>query len=187
VLWLLVVGTVPAALLELALEGRLARLFAAHRVTAVCLMLNALLLFLGEGRRRRRRPRPHTLATLRPAATVLVGLAQAVALVPGLSRSGAAMVGGLLVGLSPEAAARLSFLLATPVILGAAVLELPKLLGPQGRPVLGPALAGGALAGAVAYASTAMLLRHLRRREADALVPFGVYCRLAGLLAFVLA
>jgi undecaprenyl-diphosphatase len=187
ILWLLVLGTVPAGLLGLTLEKRLAPLFGAYRVVAVSLILNGLMLLLGEWLRRRQRPEPHTLTTLRPVQAALVGLAQAIALVPGFSRSGAAMVGGLLVGLSHEAAARFAFLLATPIILGAAVLELPKLLGPAGRPALGPALVGGVLAGLVAYASTALLMRYFRRREANDLVPFAVYCILAGLVAFVLS
>jgi undecaprenyl-diphosphatase len=71
-----------------------------------------------------------------------IGSAQALALVPGLSRSGAAMGGGLLFGLSNEEAARFAFLLATPIIAAAAALKLPDLLGPQGDGVRGPAFVG---------------------------------------------
>ena len=79
---------------------------------------------------------------------VAVGAAQSIALIPGFSRSGAAMGGGLLVGLSHKDAARFAFLLATPIILAAAVLKLPDLAGSQGNGVRGPALVGRALLGA---------------------------------------
>ena len=70
------------------------------------------------------------------------------ALIPGFSRSGASMGGGLLVGLSNEDAARFSFLLATPIIGAAAVLKLPDLFGPTGDGVRGPALAASLVLGA---------------------------------------
>ncbi len=96
------------------------------------------------------------------------------------------MVGGLLVGLTHESAARFSFLLSTPIIFAAGALELPKLLAPQLRPELGLALAGGVVAGLVAFASTWFLMRYFRRQEVNALLPFGLYCIVLGMLAFAL-
>lgn len=182
-LFLIVVGTIPAGLIGLVLEKKLAQLFGNYRVTAVILVLNGILLIGGEYLRRRNRFQ--NLAELRPSQAVVIGISQALALLPGFSRSGASMVGGLLVGLTHQAAARFSFLLATPIILAAGVLELPKLLKPEARPELGPALLGGVVAGVVAYLSTAFLMRYFKQQEINALVPFGVYCVLLGVISFV--
>jgi undecaprenyl-diphosphatase len=182
-LFLLVLGTIPAGLLGLLLEKRLAGLFGRYQIVALCLVLNGLLLILAEWLRRRARFRE--LSELRPAQAVAIGVSQAIALVPGFSRSGVTMIGGLLVGLGHESAARFSFLLATPIILAAAVLEIPKLLRPELRSELGPALVGGLAAGIVAYLSTAFLMRYFKTHEINALVPFGIYCIALGGIALV--
>jgi undecaprenyl-diphosphatase len=114
---------------------------------------------------------------------VLVGFAQALALLPGISRSGSAIVAGLLCDLRHEDAARYSFLLATPVILAASVLEFPKLFVPDAHVVLLQAVAGGLVAGVTAYASVAFLTRYFRHND---LSPFAWYCIAAGALSFVL-
>ena len=95
------------------------------------------------------------------------------------------MVGGLLVGLNHQSAARFSFLLATPLILAAAVLEIPKLLSPQLRPELALAFLAGIVAALVAYASTTFLMRYFKNNEVNALIPFGVYCCLLGVVGLV--
>ena len=177
-LMMLVLGTIPAGILGLLLEKRLAALFAAWQVAAVFLMVNGCVLFLGEVLRRA--ARSQTLGTLRSWQSVVIGTSQALALIPGLSRSGCSMVGGLLVGLNHQSAARFSFLLATPIILAAAVLELPKLVAPELRSELPPAVLGGLIAGVAAYLSTAFLMRYFKRQEINALVPFGVYCIVLG-------
>ena len=183
VLLLLVLGTIPAGLVGLIFRGGLAGLFADYRVAAVFLILNGLVLALGEFLRRR--AGSAQLATLRPWQAIAIGTSQVIALLPGFSRSGATMVGGLLVGLEHQSAARFSFLLATPIILAAGVLEVPKLLQPAARPSLGPAVIGGVVAGALAYASTAVLMRYFKQQEVNALLPFSVYCVLLGLAALV--
>jgi undecaprenyl-diphosphatase len=106
-----------------------------------------------------------------------IGTAQALALLPGFSRSGATMAGGLLAGLSNEDAARFAFLLATPVIGAAAALKLPDLFGPQGDGVRGPALAGALAAAVTAYLSVRFLVRFF---ETNRLTPFAIYCSIAG-------
>jgi undecaprenyl-diphosphatase len=106
-----------------------------------------------------------------------IGTAQAVALAPGFSRSGATMAGGLLVGLSNEDAARFAFLLATPIIGAAALLKLPDLLGSAGDGVRGPAVVGALCAALTAWLSVRFLLRFF---ETNRLTPFGVYCVVAG-------
>ncbi len=109
-----------------------------------------------------------------------VGAAQALALIPGFSRSGATMGGGLLVGLSNKDAARFAFLLATPIIGAAAVLKLPDLFGSQGNGVRGQALVGALCSAVTAYLAVRFLMRFF---ETNTLVPFAVYCAAAGLAA----
>jgi len=129
-------------------------------------------------------PHPYKrLEELRPQDGVLVGFAQALALLPGISRSGSAIVAGLLRDLRHEDAARYSFLLATPVILAASVLEFPKLFAPGAHVVLVQAVVGGILAGVTAYASVAFLTRYFRHND---LSPFAWYCIAAGGISFVL-
>jgi undecaprenyl-diphosphatase len=139
--WLLVVGSVPAGLLGLVLEHPLRDLFASAQSAAAFLCLNGLLL-LGAERLRRRAPiaAPEGLqsdAVIARSqsfgAALGIGSAQALALVPGLSRSGAAMGGGLLFGLSNEEAARFAFLLATPIIAAAGRPEAARPARPAGR------------------------------------------------------
>lgn len=186
--WLLVVGTIPAGIVGLLLEHPLRRLFASPASAAAFLVVNGVML-LGAERLRRRAPdhgegdpdaRIARELTWRSAAGV--GTAQALALIPGISRSGAAMGGGLLAGLSNEDAARYAFLLATPIIGAAALLKLPDLLGPAGDGVRGPALVGALCSAASAYLAVRFLMRYLRTHT---LTPFGVYCLLAGAAASV--
>ena len=131
--WLLVVGTIPAGILGLLLQDSLRKVFASPTSAAIFLTLNGVLLY-GAERLRRRAPVTEADDDARIARTVswrdgfFVGAAQALALIPGFSRSGATMAGGLLVGLSNKDAARFAFLLATPIIGAAALLKLPELL-----------------------------------------------------------
>jgi undecaprenyl-diphosphatase len=184
--WLLVVGTIPAGILGLTLEHALRKLFASPVSAAAFLIVNGLLLF-GAERLRRRPPRPgdwkgdsdERIARLSWRQAFAVGTAQALALVPGISRSGITMGGGLVVGLSNEDAARYSFLLATPIIGAAAVLKLPELLGHDGRGVRGPAAVGAICAGLTTYFAVKFLLRFFRT---NTLTPFAAYCLTAGTL-----
>jgi undecaprenyl-diphosphatase len=188
--WLLVVGTVPAGLLGLLLEHALRDLFASGRSAAFFLIANGVMLY-GAERLRRRAPvvesgEDPAVADARVARRVSwrgalgVGAAQAVALVPGFSRSGATMAGGLLVGLSNEDSARFAFLLATPIIGAAAVLKLPDLFGSSGNGVRGPALVGALCSAATAYLAVRFLMRYF---ETNRLTPFAAYCVAAGVAA----
>jgi undecaprenyl-diphosphatase len=180
--WLLVVGTIPAGILGLLLESALRGVFASAQSASIFLFCNGLLL-LGAERLRRRAPQTAEDDDTRIARQVswrdaaLVGTTQAVALIPGFSRSGATMGGGLLVGLSNKDAARFAFLLATPIIGAAAALKLPELAGPDGRGVRGPALVGALCAAVTAYLAVRFLMRYFETRT---LVPFAVYCLAAG-------
>ena len=117
------------------------------------------------------------LARMTYPQTVLVGSAQILALLAGISRDGVTMVAGMARGLSREDAARFAFLLATPVILAAGALKIPDLLGPLGNGIRGQIVLGSVLSGVGAYLSVRFLLRYLRTRT---LTPFGVYCLIAG-------
>ncbi len=178
--WLLVVGTIPAGILGLLLEHALRDLFASATSAAIFLMVNGVLLLIFERERRRAVARPAGLSFRQAAA---VGTAQAAALVPGISRSGVTMGGGLLVGLSHEDAARYSFLLATPIIGAAALLKLPDLFGHKGDGVRGPALVAAACAAVTTYFAVRFLLRYF---ETNKLSPFGYYCIGFGALCTVI-
>jgi len=180
--WLLILGTIPAGILGLLLQDYLRKLFASAEYASIFLALNGVMLFGAEALRRRA-PVVAEDDDERIAETVgwwqsfTVGAAQSIALIPGFSRSGAAMGGGLLVGLSHKDAARFAFLLATPIILAAAVLKLPDLAGPQGNGVRGPALVGALCAGLSAFLSVRFLMKYFETRT---LIPFAVYCLCAG-------
>ena len=113
----------------------------------------------------------------------IVGFAQIGALIPGISRSGVTMVAGLAAGLTHEAAARYAFLLATPIIFAAGILELPDLFTAQGRHILGYAIVGAICAGIAAYLSVRFLMRYF---EFGRLYPFAYYCVGAGVLSLIL-
>ncbi|HEY7018104.1 MAG TPA: undecaprenyl-diphosphate phosphatase [Gaiellaceae bacterium] len=183
--WLLVIGTIPAGLLGLTLEHKLRTVFASAESAAFFLMLNGLLLY-GAELLRRRAPQTDEDDDARIAKQVGwgqsfgIGAAQALALIPGFSRSGATMAGGLLVGLSNKDAARFAFLLATPIIGAAAVLKLPELFGSTGDGVRGQAFVGALCSAATAYLSVRFLMRFF---ETNTLLPFAIYCGAAGLAA----
>jgi undecaprenyl-diphosphatase len=111
-----------------------------------------------------------------------VGLLQILALLPGISRSGVTMVGGLWRGLDHEDAARFAFLLATPVILAAGVLKLPTLAGPAGAHIHGQAAVGSVITAIAAYLSVRYLVRYFQTRT---LTPFAIYCLVAGLASII--
>ena len=181
--WLLVVGTIPAGILGLTLEHKLRSVFASPQSASIFLMLNGLLLY-GAELLRRRAPQTDEDDDTRIAKqlswgeTVGIGAAQALALIPGFSRSGATMAGGLLAGLSNKDAARFAFLLATPIIGAAALLKLPELFGSQGDGVRGQALVGSLCSALTAYLAVRFLMRYF---ETNTLLPFAIYCAAAGL------
>src|SRR5579864_5859104 len=179
---LLLVGTIPAAILGVFLEKRIKGLFASPYEAAGFLIANGFLMLGFELLRRRaehrvaaagasgaqREERFAEAERISFPAAALVGACQALAFLPGISRSGVTIGGGLLAGLRHEEAARFSFLLATPVILGAGLVEVPQLFS-TGVPV-GEYLGGAVLAGVAAYASARFLLRYFRSGRLD---PYG--------------
>jgi undecaprenyl-diphosphatase len=185
--WLLVVGTIPVGILGVLFQTSVRGLFASPIPVAIFLMINALVMFAGEALRRRQHAREERSSKPIERLTWLegigVGVAQSFALLPGISRSGSSIVAGLLFDLDHEDAANYSFLLATPVILLAALLEIPVLLKPG--VTIGPveSVAGCVVAGITAYASVAFLTRYFQHND---LRPFGWYCLLAGAAALIL-
>jgi len=186
--WMLVVGSIPAGILGVFLQNALKQLFAAPTIAAAFLIVNGVIMLAGERLRRSQEaahPEKGTakdLGALNWRTAALIGLAQSAALIPGISRSGSTITAGLRAGLSHEAAARFSFLLATPIILAAGLLEVPELLTPDGRGMLGISLAGGLLAGVVAYLSVKFLMRYFEFGRLD---PFAWYCMAFGAFALV--
>jgi undecaprenyl-diphosphatase len=185
--WLLIAGTIPVGILGVLLESSVKKLFASPVPVSLFLFANGFVMLFGEWLRRRQHQRAHDnyrrLDQLTPRDGVLVGFAQSLALLPGISRSGSAIVAGLLCDLRHEDAARYSFLLATPVILAASLLEFPKLFAPSAHVVLVQAAVGGVLAGITAYASVAFLTRWFKHND---LSPFAWYCLAAGGISFLL-
>jgi undecaprenyl-diphosphatase len=187
--WLLIVGTIPVGVIGLLLQEPLRKLFASPSIAAAFLIVNGIALLLFE-RWRKRPPSPgdylgdgdERIAKLSWRQAGAVGVSQAAALIPGISRSGFSMGGGLLVGLSNEDAARYSFLLATPVILAAAALKVPELLGSQGNGVRGQALVAGLCAAFTTFLAVKFLLRWF---QSNRLTPFGIYCIAVGAISTV--
>jgi undecaprenyl-diphosphatase len=187
--WVIIIGTIPAGILGLALEHKLRSLFASPTSAAIFLTINGLLLLAVE-RFRRRPPRPgdgegdgdERIAKLGFRQALGIGTAQALALIPGISRSGVTMGGGLLAGLSNEDAARYAFLLATPVIGAAGLLKLPELFGSAGDGVRGQALVGAIAAAITTWAAVKFLLKYF---ETSRLTPFGYYCVGAGIFCLI--
>jgi len=177
---LIVVATIPAVILGFGLRKPLGALFGAPAVAASFLIVNGVLLFVAE--RLRRRGGDRRLEDMSWSGAVLIGLLQSTALIPGISRSGATIAGGLLIGLRHQAAAHFSFLIATPIILGAAVLEVPKLLR-EGAHINGLAWLAGLVAGVTAFLSVAFLMRYFQRHDFEALDPFAYYCWAAGVIS----
>jgi undecaprenyl-diphosphatase len=118
------------------------------------------------------------LSKLTYGEAIGIGSAQIFALLPGISRSGITIVGGLLRGLKHEDAARFAFLLATPVIAAAGIFKMPDLLRPEMRGSLGPAVIGSIIAGIASYFSLRFLTRYFETRT---LTPFAIYCLVGGI------
>ena len=205
--WMIILATIPVGVAGLAFEHLFRVIFGRPVVAAVFLAVNGVILLAGERHVRRRSARrdgpgvpgrepaagDHQAARVREIAeaaesdrrlsgmgygeAVLIGSAQILALLAGISRSGVTMVGGMFRGLSREDAARFAFLLATPVILAAGALKIPDLTGPLGNGIHGQVLVGSVLSGIGAYVSVRYLVRYFQTRT---LTPFAIYCLIAG-------
>ncbi|GAC1379903.1 MAG: undecaprenyl-diphosphate phosphatase [Ktedonobacteraceae bacterium] len=194
--FLIIIGCIPGGLLGVFLEKPLKLLFASPLVASTFLVVNGSLLFLGERMRlqaeakeanlnlsfKKRDLQFRPLSSLSWKEAVIVGFAQALALIPGISRSGATMVAGLGVRLNHEDAARYSFLLGTPLIAAAALLEVPQLFHLPNA-VLLLVFIGMVLAGVAAFLSTKFLMKYF---ETGRLYPFAGWCWAIGLLSLII-
>lgn len=186
--WLLIVATIPAGLLGLLFEHKLEEFFAAPFEVALFLIANGVLLYGAELLRKRAKhiqdgeDPDEALGKLSFSKAIGIGCAQALALFPGFSRTGATLAGGLLAGLSHGSSARFSFLMATPIIGAAAALKLPRLMHADSSTLLVVAI--GTLVSAVtAYISVRFLTKYFKSHT---LAPFAVYCVLAGIVMLLI-
>ena len=181
--WLLVIGSIPAAVLGFLLEDWFESLFGEPAWVSFFLLVTAAILAVSEWLSRSKRTR--RVADLRWTDALIIGVGQAVAIAPGISRSGATMSAGLLLGLDRPAAARFSFMLAAPAILGAGLLQLVKLSSTPDPLAQFPVLAAGFLAALITgYAAIWGLLRYLQRRK---LTLFAIYCVWVGISCLIVA
>lgn len=201
--WLLILATIPVGIAGLLLEHLFRTVLGQPLPAAAFLLANGMVLFFGEALRRRAVTRSlvaveadaaeeldsgrtetddMTISRITFRRGILIGATEILALLPGISRSGVVMVGGMAAGLSHREAARFSFLLATPVILAAGVLKLPDLFGPLGNGIVGQVLAGSAASFIGALLAVSFLDRYFRTRT---LMPFAIYCMAAGAIAFI--
>jgi undecaprenyl-diphosphatase len=203
--WLLVVATIPAGIVGLALQSVLRTQFAKPISAGIFLTVNGFVLLLGERLRKQGAGRAlatkhgevvdadgttdpagggprRRLETMEVREAGVIGVFQVLPLIAGFSRSGVTMVAGMLRGLDHEDAARFSFLLATPVILAAGLVELPDLTGNLSKGVHGQILVGCICAAFAAYVAVKFLMKYFETRT---LTPFAVYCLLAGVISIV--
>jgi undecaprenyl-diphosphatase len=193
---MLVIATIPAAILGALFNHRLRENFAVPGLAAIFLIINGIVLFVGDRRHRLRTARAGAeagrgLEEMTALDAVIIGLAQCTALIPGISRSGVTIIAGLSRKLSADASAHFSFLMATPIIGGAAILEVPKLLhrmheGKVDSDYLTMSIVGGVVAGIAAFASVAFLTRYFRVTEVKMMRPFAIYCAVIGIAAMAL-
>ena len=195
--WLIILATIPVGLLGLALEHTFRTLFAKPEAAAIFLTINGVILFVGE--RLRRRPEiAASPISIEMAAehevddnaivekvswrdAIVIGFAETLALLAGISRSGITMVAGLLRGLDHETSVVFSFLLATPVIFAAGVLKVPSLFSNGGH-IVGQVLVGSAAAFICALIAIKFLTKYFENRS---LYVFAGYCLVAGVASIV--
>jgi undecaprenyl-diphosphatase len=180
-MWLLILGSVPAAVIGYLFEDFFERLFAEPGWVGFFLLVTATLLTVSERLGQRNR----SIHDLRWADALVIGLGQAAAIAPGISRSGATIAAGLFRGVERAAAARFSFLLATPIIFGAGLFQLLDLFRAPDPMAQLPVLVAGFTAAAVSgYFCIWFLLRYLQRGR---LYPFALYCTWVGISSLVVA
>jgi undecaprenyl-diphosphatase len=177
-LWkFLIIGTIPAAVIGLTLRSPIEVVFTEPWIVAICLVITGVILLaahrLADGERR--------VAAVTTGDAAIIGMAQAFALLPGISRSGMTITGGLVQGMSRPEAARLGFLLGVPAILGAGGLELLDLIDQGGFDA--EVLVGMVVAAASGYFAISTLIRMIGR---FGLLPFALYCIGFGALAYFL-
>jgi undecaprenyl-diphosphatase len=175
--WLIILGSIPIVVLGLVFQHRIETTFRDLRIVAIALAGFSLVLYWAD----RVGVKKGQLKDLTAGDGVLFGLAQSLALIPGVSRSGGTITAGLFIGYTREAAARYSFLLAVPAVLGSGLYEAYDALRGGGAHAVpwGPTLLATVISFAVGLSVIAWLLRYLTR---GSFTPFVVYRVLVGLL-----
>jgi undecaprenyl-diphosphatase len=191
-IWLLIIATIPAGLTGVLFEHLLRTQFAKPMAAAVFLVINGVILFIGDkyaavqAQKRRdfnlQSSVEQTAMAVSKTRAGIIGTAQVLALIAGISRSGVTMVSGLFSGLDYQDSARFSFLLATPVIAAAGLYKLPDLLGVNGNSVRSQILVGAVAAFIAAYFSVRFLDKYFRTNR---LRPFAIYSVVFGLFMVV--
>jgi undecaprenyl-diphosphatase len=185
--WLLIIATIPAGIIGLVFESSLRSLFAIPAAAAFFLIINGIILMIGDKLQKQAVKVPvdqdiqltnkHTAKILTFPKAIVIGVVQSGALIAGISRSGITMVSGLGLGLSYEAAARFSFLLATPIIFLAGIYKLPEVFKPAARSFLPQMIVGAIVAGIAAYVSVRFLDKYFQSKR---LWPFALYSMVFG-------
>jgi undecaprenyl-diphosphatase len=202
--WLLIAATIPAGLVGFIFEHSLRSQFAKPFSAIIFLAINGFILIKGDKvirttGQQRPRQRQHAGASVDALSinktakvvsdhlglgrAMLIGVSQIGALFPGISRSGITMLAGLRSGLNHQDSARFSFLLATPIILGAGLYKLPDVIGKSGSDIRGQAIVGGLVAGVTAYLTVRYLDKYFQNKS---LRPFGIYCLCAAVFMLLL-
>lgn len=174
--WFLVLGTIPAAVIGLGLEDYIELAFESPRWSSGMLLVTALILFSTRWAKREE-------GRLNIARTIVIGLAQAMAVMPGISRSGATISAGMFSGMKKSEAAEFSFLLSIPAILGATMLKIPEFISKiDNTALVVNYLAGAIVAAVVGYLSIAFLMKIIKKGK---FFYFGLYCAVVGILGII--
>lgn len=185
-LGLIIIATIPAAIIGKLFEHKFRALFPSALSAGIFLVVNGLILFAVD-RLQKRGQRVRAKKDVSYLEAFLIGCVQVLALIPGFSRSGVTMSASMIAGLDYEASAKFSFMLATPIILGAGVLEVPKMIHSHNMQMLQFGIIGGILAGIVAFLSTWFLMRYFNTHEVRAFRPFAWYCIIVGAVVSIAA
>ncbi len=178
--WLLLMGCVPAAIIGVLGESKIEAIFRnSPRSIATALIVMGVILWIADRLSKRNRG----YETLKPWEAISIGLAQALALIPGVSRSGATLTAGLSMGLSREAAARFSFLMSAPITLGAALWAFRHLVKtPPNAHYVGLLVVGAITSAVVGYVCIAFMLNYIKKHS---MTLFTVYRLVLGVGVFV--
>lgn len=180
-IWKIILASIPVGILGILFQDQVGELFSDPFAVGGFLLLNGLLLAGIEIFKKFRIKRELADSEeISNSQALLIGVAQSAALFPGISRFGVTMSAGLARGLSHSAASDFAFLIATPVIVGAGILKLPKLFDPQISHILGPVVVGSIVSAICTYLSIAFLVRWFKTHT---LYPFAIYCLVIGALS----
>ena len=181
-IWKIILATIPVGVLGILFQDQVGELFSDPFAVGGFLFLNGILLAGIELYKKYRIKRELTdTEEISNGQALVIGVAQSAALFPGISRFGITMSAGLARGLSHSAASDFAFLIATPVIVGASILKLPKLFDPEISHILGPVLVGSIVSAICTYFSIAFLVRWFKTHT---LYPFAIYCLIVGAISF---